>query len=146
MQDRHGPLKTGFFEVQIGSVAVAGWQTIDLPTRYTETTEYEEGEDTQRTLWGEPTFDDLEMERGLAPESTELIDWRLAVERGQVDQGRKEIAVKLQNEEGEPQIQWTFTNAWIKEYSPPELDASADDELATESITVAFDRMEREEV
>jgi len=33
----------------------------------------------------------------------------------------------------------------VKDYDPPELDASADGDVATESITVAFDKMIRTE-
>ncbi|MEF8779810.1 MAG: phage tail protein [Haloferacaceae archaeon] len=148
MPDRHGPMRTGRFKVEIDDVEVAGFRTVELPRRYTELDEYrEEGEsDARKQLWGQPEFDDLKMERGVAPGGTELFDWRTAVEEGKVDDGRKEISVTLMDEEGESQIRWSFDAAWPKEYHPPELDATADDEVATESITVAFDSMIREEV
>jgi phage tail-like protein len=142
MPDRHGPMRTGRFEVQIDSVEVAGFRRIDLPRRYSEVDTGPEG----RKRIGQTSFDDLTMERGVKPGATELVDWRVAIEEGKVDQGRKEIAVVLQDEEGTPQFQWTFSDAWVKEYDPPELDASADGDIATESVTVAYDKMERKEV
>ncbi|MEF8814299.1 MAG: phage tail protein [Halovenus sp.] len=146
--DRHGPVKTGLFEVQIDDVEIPGWQSVSLPGRSVEQGSYREGNDPEyeKKTWGQPTFDDLEMERGVKPGETELRDWFEDVRAGKADEGRKEIAVKLLDEEGEVQIQWEFTDAWIKNYDPPELDASADGEMATESITVAYDRMKREEV
>ena len=63
---------------------------------------------------------------------------------GNLDEGRKELAVVLMDEEGADQIRWEFENAWVKDYEPPVLDASADGDVATESITVAFDMMTRE--
>lgn len=139
-------MRTGRFVVEIDGVQVDGFRTIDLPSRGTELVEYQEGDDTDRTLWGQTSFDDLEMERGLAAAETQLIDWRRTVERGQTDEARKEIAVKIQDEEGQAQIRWEFTNAWPKNYYPPTLDATADGEVATESVTIVFDEMIREEL
>jgi len=48
------------------------------------------------------------------------------------------------DEEGETLIRWRFEGAWLKEYDPPDLDATADGAIATESITVAFDGMTTE--
>lgn len=146
--DRHGPMKTGRFEVQIDDVEVAGWQEVTIPGISVEQGEYREGNDAEyeKKVWGEVTYDDLEMERGFDPSATELHDWIKDIEAGNADSGRKEIAVVLQNENGESKIRWEFQKAWITDYNPPQLDASADGEVATESITVAFDKMIRKEV
>jgi len=145
--DRHGPMKTGRFEVQIDDIAVAGWQTVTIPGISVEQGSYREGNDPdyEKKTWGQTTFDDLEMERGVKPGDTKLYDWIKDVQAGKADSGRKEITVKMLDEEGEMQIQWEFQKAWVKEYSPPELESSADGEMATESITVAYDKMERKE-
>jgi len=145
--DRHGPMKTGLFEVTIDEVEVPGWQTVTIPSISVEQGEYREGNEAkhEKKMWGQVTFDDLEMERGVRPGDTELYDWVKDIQAGKADEGRKEIAVKVNNEEGEMQLQWEFTEAWIREYSPPELDASADGDMATESVTIAFDEMIRTE-
>ena len=140
---QHGPMRTGRFVVEIDDVEVPGWHSVAIPSRSTEQDEYREDDDP--TDWGQTTFDDLEMERGVKADDTTLYDWAEAVEEGNVDQGRKEVAVKLLDEEGNPMIQWELQEAWIKEYDPPELDASADGDVATESLTVAFDKMIRVE-
>lgn len=147
MGDRHGPQRTGRFSVEIDDVEVPGWRTVTLPSSSTEEGEYREGDeaDWEKKIWGQTTFSDLVMERGVQPGDTRIYDWREEVRMGNLDDGRKEVAVVLMDEEGEPQIRWEFENAWIKVYEPPELDAGADDDVALEKITVAFDKMDRVE-
>lgn len=143
MPDRHGPLKTGRFKVEIDDVEVAGWQTVTIPGNATETGTYREGEDTDHTrqLWGETTYDDLEMVRQMS-DST-MYDWRDKIIQGKLEEGRKNVKVTLLDEVGADKIRWEFTNAWIKEYQPSELDAGAD-ATVRESVTIVFDDMLRE--
>lgn len=144
---RDGALERDDFTVEIGGEEVPGWRDVTLPGHSTEEGEYREGDepDHERRIWGETTYDDLEMERGLYPGDTRLHDWRQDVVEGRVDEGRKELSVTLLDGQGNPQFRWAFEGAWVKEYDPPELDASADGEVATESITVAYDEMIRTE-
>jgi phage tail-like protein len=149
MPDRKGgPHRTGRFKVEIDDVEVPGWQSVSIPSSKTEQGSYREGDQAayEKKVWGQTTYDDLEMTRGAKPGDTALVDWRTAVEQGQVDNGRKELAVVLLDEEGSPTIRWQFQSAWVKEYDPPDLDASSDGDIATESITVAYDKMQRKEV
>ncbi len=147
---RRGPDELGRarFAAEIAGETLSGWKRIKLPAGRTATETYREGDDAdaERQIWGQTSFDDLEMERGVKPGDTRLHDWHMAVRRGDADAGRKELSVVLLGETGEPQIRWEFAGAWVKSYSPPELDASADGDVATESVTVAFDRMIRTEV
>jgi phage tail-like protein len=140
---QHGPMRTGRFIVKIDDVEVPGWHSVAIPSRSTEQDEYRE--ENGETDWGQTSFDDLEMERGVKPNDTTLYDWAEAVRQGDVEEGRKEIAVVLLDESGETQAEWELQKAWPKEYDPPELEASADGDVATESITVAYDKMDRKE-
>lgn len=148
MQDRHGPQRTGRFQVEIDDVPIEGWREVDLPSQTTEVGEYREGDDPdhEKKLWGQTRLGTLTMERGVQPGDTRIWDWSQNVAQGRVDEGRKELAIILLDEEGQPQIRWEFTNAWIQHYEPPKLDASADGEIPMERIVVAFDRMTREEL
>lgn len=145
---RDGPLERDDFTVAIEGETVPGWQSVTIPGVATEQGEYREGDDTdhERKTWGRTTYDDLEMERGVYPGDTRLHDWHRAVLEGRTDHGRKELSVTLLDPQGDPQFRWAFEGAWIAEYDPPELDASADGEVATESVTIAYDKMERTEV
>ncbi len=126
-------------------VHVAGWQSVTIPGKSVEQDSYREGDDAEyeRKTWGHPSFDDLEMERGVKPGDTKLHDWFVkdydppeldasadgdmaarsddggtnaidpetvddiqALLAGKADAARKEIAVKMQDEEGNTQTQW----------------------------------------
>jgi len=138
-------MRTGRFKVEIDGVEVPGWQRVKIPSSSTEQGEYRDGggPGSQQTVWGKTTFDDLEMERGVQPGDTRIFDWREAVRMGNIDEGRKQVAVVLMNEEGQPQVRWEFEGAWVKDYDPPELNAGNDGDVATESIAVAFNNIER---
>jgi phage tail-like protein len=148
MADRHGPLRTGRFKVEIGGAEVPGFQVVDLPARSTQMQEYREGSDSdhQRKLAGQTEYEDLTMVRGAKKNDAPLYNWRKSIEQGKMEEGRKGLAVVLQDENGEEAIRWEFTNAWPKNYDPPTLDATADGGgVATESVTIAFDEMIRAE-
>lgn len=146
MADRHGPIQTGLFRVEIDEVEVQGWRRVEIPSSYTEIGEYREGDDAdhEKKVFGQTTFDDLEMERGVQPGDHRLFQWREQVRMGDIDNGLKEVTVTLLDEEGESQFQWEFQGAWIKEYHPPALEASSDEDILTESIVVAFDKIVRD--
>jgi phage tail-like protein len=143
MPDRHGPLRTGRFKVEINEVEVPGWQTVTIPGNSTERVDSRgDDPDHHRKLWGQTNYDDLEMEREMT--DTTVYDWRKKVLQGKIEEGRKNVRVTLQNEQGVDKIRWEFTEAWVREYQPPELDASADGDVAKESVTVVFDELFRE--
>lgn len=148
MADRANPMRTGLFTVHIDDVEIEGWRSVTLPSTSTEASEWRNGNDPdyEQPGWGQTTFDDLEMERGVQPGDTRLYEWRQDVIEGRVDEARKEIAITVMDEESEPQVEWQFFGAWISDYDPPDLDASADGDIATESATIKYSRMVREEV
>ena len=126
------------FAVEIGGITVDGWTSINIPASSTEP-ESGNGEDT----WGETTFQDLEMERWLGTEDTMLYDWREAIADDNSDDGLKEVVITAIGQDGSGAIKWTFEDAWIKYYEPPQLDIS-DDGIVTERISLGYDSMERE--
>ncbi|QLG48116.1 phage tail protein [Natrinema halophilum] len=147
-QDRHGPMRTGRFTVQINDTEIAGFQHVKIPGSSTERDEYRDGSDPdyEKKLWGKTTYDELELVRGFVPGDPVLREWKDDVIAGKVDSGRKKVTVSLMNEDGEAVIEWQFSNSWITEYEPPELDANAEENVGTEAVTVAFDKMVRTEV
>ncbi|MEF8777043.1 MAG: phage tail protein [Haloarculaceae archaeon] len=148
MADRHGPLRTGRFKVELDDVEVSGFKRIDIPGQSTKLVEYREGKDADhhRKLWGQTEYEDLTMERGAKQGDTKLFDWRKKVRQGKMEEARKNIAIVLQDEVGESQVRWEFTKAWPKRYDPPTLDTSAQGgqgTVATETVVVVFDEFER---
>lgn len=162
MPDRRGPVRKSRFTVQIDDVQVPGWQSVELPSITTQESTYRNGNEPEqsRRLWGRTEYGDLTMERGVEPSSagnsqipgggapvgTKLFDWYKKVRQGKVADARKTITVQVFNEQGPqgaPTAKWVFEKAWPKEYQPPSLDATASGDIATETITCAFYKMDR---
>jgi phage tail-like protein len=148
MADRHGPLRTGRFVVEIDGIETSGFKRVDIPGQSTKHVEYREGKDPDhhRKLWGQSEYEDLTMERGAKKGDTTLFDWRKAVTQGKMEEARKAVAVVLQDEVGEQQIRWEFTNAWPKRYDPPTLETGSQGgqgNVATETVVVVYDEMQR---
>lgn len=178
LPDRHGPMRTGRFKVEVDGEAVPGWHSVTIPNglarghpvtivdpeaarrldpapsaarrldpapsaaRRLDPASVEPGTE----IWGQTTVGSVEMERGVQPGDTRIVQWREQVRSRDADEGPEEVAVVLIDEEGEPRIRWTFEGAWIEDYDPPELDASADGDVATEAVALAYDKMVRTEM
>ncbi|WP_331234139.1 phage tail protein [Natronorarus salvus] len=144
MPDRHGPYRNTRFLLEIDGIVQAGFSSCTIPENSTEAIEYREGTDppTTRKLWGLNDFGTLSLEWGVTADSIELFEWRRLVEQGQLDDARRDIAVVVLDEEGEPGARWEFRKAWPTSYDAPELDASGSD-VAIESLEIEHEGMER---
>ncbi|WP_276257963.1 DUF6517 family protein [Haloglomus litoreum] len=144
--DRHGPLRTGRFVVELDGVEVSGFQVVDLPARSTGLVDSGGESGGQRRTMGQTEYEDLTMERGMRKGDSTLDDWRTSVDQGKMDEARKEVVVSLQDDAGTTMLQWRFTNARPLAYDPPTLDATtggSQGAIATESVTVDFEDVER---
>lgn len=146
MPDRHGPFRNVRYLLEIDGIAVAGFSQCGLPENSTDVVEYREGSDrpTVRKLWSLNDYGTLTLEKGSTGDSLELFEWRKLVEQGQVDEARRNIAVVLLDEEGEPAARWEFREAWPTQYGGPDLDATGN-EVAIESLEIDHEGMERVE-
>ena len=144
MPDRHGPYRATRFLLEIDGIVQAGFSECTLPDSTTEPIEYREGSDapTPRKLWNTTKYGNLTLKWGTTPDSLELFEWRRAVEQGQVEAARRNIAVILQDEEGEPGARWEFRLAWPSKYDGPDLNATGT-EVAIETLEIAHEGMER---
>lgn len=144
MPDRHGPYRNSRFLLEIDGIVRAGFSQATIPETTNEPIEYREGNElpTMRKLGGLTSYGNLTLQWGTTPDSTELFEWRRLVEQGNVDEARRNVAVLLLDEEGEPGARWEFRNAWPQQYDAPDLDASGN-EVAIESMEIAHEGMER---
>ncbi len=125
------------FLVEIDDVEVQGWTSAKLPSSSTEPSD---------TGWGETIDQDLELERVVQADDTTLYDWKEEVRSDDEAEGLRTVDVILFNEEGEPEIQWEFTNAWPAYYQPPQLGAASTENIARERVVLAYDSMERQSI
>ena len=144
MADKHGPYRDVQFLLEIDGITKAGFSQCTIPENSTEPTEYREGNDkpTVRKLWSLNEYGTLTLESGVTDDSIELFEWRQAVQRGQMEDARRQIAVVVLDAGGEPGPRWEFTKAWPSNYEAPDLDATGG-EVAIESLEIEHEGMER---
>lgn len=128
-RERGAPVSNGRFTVEIDNIEVQGFRRVKIPGSTTES--------------NGQTFQGLVMERGLMHNDSTLRDWRDATQQENDERAQRDLSVTVLTEEGEPLIQWQFTNTWVKTFDAPEL-VAGEDAVLTESITVSYDRMSRE--
>lgn len=133
-------LQSNRFEVALGGTTLPDVRIVDLPRRSTETFEDDQG----RQRWGGTAYENVQLERGVPSNDTQLFDWRKLIEQGKAEHAMKELTVTLLDGNDRAQLRWTFTDAWPKDYDPPRLDSTGGGEVATESVTIVFDEMSRD--
>lgn len=144
MATRYGPaLSTNQFHVEVNGDLLGGWHRVVLPSSSTEQGEYQQGSDPdwQQQVWGASTDSDLVLHRGIQAGDTELWEWYLDARESQFDDARREVIITMLDTNGTPQIQWTFENAWVTDYDPPDL--GGDGGTPVERVRVAYDSFER---
>lgn len=130
------------FLLEIDGVVSAGFTEVSGMTSETDAIEYREGSDVThvRKLPGLSKYGNITLKRGFT-DNTDLADWRKSVTDGVTQ--RKDGAIILMNEAGEPALRWEFTNGWPVKLEGAALNATANEvametvELAIESLAVA---------
>ncbi len=124
------------FTVEIDGISDSHWTAVHLPAASTEPDD--DG-------WGETRRQELEMERIFDPDDTMLHDWKETVADGADGEALKTVVVTVFDQEGADRATWTFEDAWITYYQPPQLDPSTLGEVASERVVLAYDSMDRQE-
>ena len=76
-------------------------------------------------------------------DSVELYEnWRKLVEEGKMAAARKNVAIVLLDEEGNPGARWELSNAWPSKYDAPDLTAKGND-VAVETLEISHEGMMR---
>lgn len=144
MPDRHGPLRNTRYLLEIDGIAKAGFSEVAIPESNTEIVEYREGNDrpTARKLSTLAAYGNLTLKWGVTSDAMELFEWWQLVEQGKTDEARRPIAVVLLDEEGASGARWEFIDAWCRQYTAPDLNATGN-EVAIEEMEIVHERMER---
>ncbi len=140
---RNDPYKGFRFLVEMDGIVQAGFSEVTIPDSAQDPIEYREGTDlpTVRKLAGLIKYGNVVLKWGTT-DSLELFEWRKMVENGQMDNARKNMAVIVLNELGEPSARWEFREAWATKYDAPDL-KSTGNEIAIETLEIAHEGMKR---
>lgn len=137
------PLPTFHFEVdwagtRIGFTEVSGLEVT------TEKIEYREGSSPEYhkvRMPGMQTFGDLTLKRGVFAGDNEFYEWWNKVKLNTIE--RRDITIKLLNEEHDPVVTWKVKNAWPTKVTSPTLNASGN-EAAIETLVLAHEGLTME--
>lgn len=145
MAERNDPYLNSRFLLEIDGIVQAGFSDVTIPDISTDPIEYREGNEdtTVRKLAGLTKYGNLTLKWGIT-DSIELFEWRKQVIQGNIADARKNIAVILQDEEGNPAARWEFREAWPSKYDAPDLSAKGND-VAIETMEIVHEGMDRVE-
>jgi len=134
------------FRLEIDGVEVAGFKEVNGAETKTAVIEYAEGDGpngTIRKLPGRTNYTNVVLKRGISG-GIDLWEWYKEVIDAEREYERKEIALHLLDDGGDPQKTYTFSEAWPCRYKIDAVDAMAD-KLAIEEIEFAFEALEIED-
>lgn len=140
---RKDPYKSFRFLVEIDGIVQGGFNEVTIPESAQDPIEYREGSDmpTVRKIPGLIKYGNVVLKWGTT-DSLELYAWRKEVENGQMASARKNMAVIVLDEEGNPASRWEFREAWPTKYDAPDLKATGN-EIAIETLEIAHEGMRR---
>lgn len=136
------PLVTCHFQVEWGGTRLDFSEVSGLNIEH-DVIEYREGSSKEYTpvkMPGLAKYSNIVLKRGIMPGDNEFFQWVRTINLNQVE--RRDITIKLLNEEHNPVVVWKIKNAWPVKYEGPELKADASEaaietlELAHEGLTI----------
>ncbi|HHI96312.1 MAG TPA: phage tail protein [Thermodesulfatator atlanticus] len=140
---RKDPYRNFRFLVEIDGIVQAGFSEVTLPDSTQDVVEYREGHEPPvlRKLPGLAKYGNVTLKWGVT-DSLELYEWRRLVEQGKIAEARRNMAIIVLDEEGEPAARWEFYQAWPSKYDAPDLNAKGN-EVAIETLEIAHEGMKR---
>jgi len=143
MAERKDPYRNCRFLLEIDSITQAGFSEATIPDSTQDPIEYREGNEipTSRKIPGLIKYGNLTLKWGIT-DSLDLYNWRKLVEQGKMSEARRNMAVVLMNEEGNPASRWEFSAAWPSKYDAPDLNAKGTD-IAIETLEIVHEGMVR---
>ncbi|MFY9749130.1 MAG: phage tail protein [Methanoregula sp.] len=124
MSGRVDPFHNARFLVEIDGITRAGFHEVQFGSAVTEVIEYREGNDppVMRQLNGLTQFRPIRLIWGMTG-ATELYGWYKACSTSGPAGLRKNMAIILLDDNGNPEARWNVVNAWPCRYIPPDLTA-----------------------
>lgn len=132
------PLPKFHFEVDWGGVRIGFTEVTGLAVE-TEVIEYREGNSpvyTKTKMPGMQKFGNITLKRGTFNADNEYFEWWNTVKLNTIE--RRDIIIKLLNEEHEPVMSWKVVNAWPSKVQSSDLKSDGN-EVAIESIEVVHE-------
>ena len=132
------------FKVEIDGISQASFQEVGGLDATVDVIDYREGGDVlgTRKLPGQTKHSNLSLKRGFTVD-TQLWDWFEDVMTGRTENIRKHISVVQIDMAGKEVFRWTLYEAFPVKYTAASYNAKGND-LAIESLEIAYERIERQ--
>lgn len=140
---RKDPFRNFRFLLEIKGIVQAGFSECNIPDTSNDVVDYRAGDEQPwaRKLPGLVKWGNISLKWG-ATDSLELYNWRKLAEQGKMKDARRDVAIILQDEEGNAAARWEFTDAWPSKYDAPDLTAKGND-VAVEMVELVHEGMKR---
>ncbi len=132
------PLTAFHFVVDWGGTNI-GFSEVSGLTSEFDAVEYRDGaspEFTKVKMPGLRKFSNITLKRGIVAADNEFFDWLNSTQMNKPE--RRDLTIKLLNEEHAPVMTWKVKNAWPLKVEGPSLKADGN-EVAIESIELAHE-------
>lgn len=131
-----GGTVAGFFE----SVSGVGSESEVIIRKITD----QRGNDIIRKIPGRLNFTDITLTKGVTM-NLDIWAWRSQVEKGDIDDARKNGSILMYASDGSVAAQWDFYNAWPSKVTGPEMKTDSND-IGIETMVLVHEGIERVEV
>lgn len=141
--ERIDPYKNYRFRLEIDQITQAGFREVTIADSSQDPIEYREGHEspTVHKLPGLIKYGNVSLKWGIT-DSMELYEWRKLVQDGNMKKARRNIAIVLQDDEGNDKARWEVNEAWPTKYAAPDLNATGGD-IAIETLEIVHEGMVR---
>lgn len=99
------------------------------------------GEFIIRKIPGRMKWNNITLKRGIT-DSMDMWKWRKLVEKGEIDQARKNGSIVMFNTSGKEMARWDVVNAWPSKLNGPTANAT-NNEVAIEELELTHEGYER---
>jgi len=136
------PYRAYNFRLQVSGLEAGAFTEVSGLGVKVQAIQFREGGDPQsvRHVPGPVEYEPVTLRYGLT-DSHELWNWLMETVAGRIE--RRNVSIILLNSEGEEAIRWNLFDAWPSEWKGAPLDALSQ-EIAIESLTLVYDRIERD--
>ena len=142
---RQDPLRNFRYRLEIDQIDQAGFAEVAIGDLSNEPIEYREGDEisTVRKLNGLTKYGNITLKWGIA-DSTDLADWHQLVvdDATPLDDARRNVVIRVQNEAGEETAAWEITKAWPCKYDPTDLNGKGN-EVAIDTLELCNEGIKR---
>ena len=124
---KEDPLVSTWFGVEFQGQVVGAFRECTGLGSENEVVEYKasgsKGESVIHKVPGRLKWNNITLKRGIT-DAMDMWKWRQLVEKGQVDDARKNGTITMFNQKGEAIAKWNFINAWPSKLTGPTANAN----------------------